>query len=65
MKQNIEMASSSMKYLSSMSGSLKDQTDTQIERTKNEMLVMADKTKNEMLVAAQRVKDNLSTGFLS
>ena len=74
MKQNIEMASSSMKYLSSMSGSLKDQTDNQIEKTKNEMvimadktknemLIMADKTKNEMLLAAQRVKDNLATGF--
>ena len=61
MKQNIEMIAVSMKYLSSMSGPLKDQTDIQIERTKNEMLGMADKTKNEMLAAAQRVKDNLSS----
>jgi hypothetical protein len=72
MKQNIEMIDVSMKYLSCMSGPLKDQTDIQIERTKNEMLGMADKTKNEMLgmadktknemlAAAQRVKDNLSS----
>jgi len=46
-----------------MNGSLKDQTDTPIERTRNEMLAVADKTKSEILTAAQKVKDNLTTGF--
>jgi hypothetical protein len=65
MKQNIETIASSMKYLSSMIGQLKDQIDIHIEKTKNEcwLLIWLWLIKPRRLTAAQRVKDNLTTGF--